>query len=136
MSRIHGKNAKFSYNAVALESNLGSIEQDSSRPMADVTAFADSAVNVLPGKPKHAYKLGGFFDPAAGLEDATLFADINVDTARATSYIPGGGAPSATNPNYTGQAFLAKYTIKTAVGAAATFDADLEVTGALTRAST
>src|SRR5690348_1435165 len=112
MARVHGKNATFSYNSVALAGNLKDIEQTSTRPMADVTCFADTAVNVLPGKPKHVYKLGGFFDPASSMIDATLFSDINNDTARATAYVPGGGSPSSTNPDYTANVYLAKYTIK------------------------
>ena len=139
MGRVHGKNANFSYNAVAMEDELDSIIQTATVPKADITAFNDAWQNVLAGKKSVATEVAGTLDPAAGAGDATLFAGIGAGPL-STIFDPTGSGPGANDPEYqctlsglTG-ALVKSYRITLPVGERAGYSATLQHSGSTTRA--
>jgi hypothetical protein len=76
-------------------------------------------------------KLSGFFDAAASMEDATLQADFAAGQSRTWIYGPYG--TTVGNVKYTGTGYLTSYNIKGTVSDAVAFDAEIRITGAVTR---
>lgn len=132
MARLAGKDANFSYNSVAIEDELKSIEQNTEVPLPEVTAFADSATEVVEGKPNSTISLSGSADFAASQGDATLFGQIGSGEA-AFDNDPTGTAVGANNPHYTGNALVKSYRLTIPVAGAVSYSAELQVNGALSR---
>lgn len=134
MARIHGANANLTFNSVAIEDELNSIDQEVRQNTGEVTAFADTAEVHVAGKYGWSHQLAGSCDFAASQGDATIFAAIDA-AAKALLFDPvGGGTGGDTNnPVYGGNAFVESYTISVKVGGPTTYTARLRGTGALTR---
>ena len=139
MSRIHGQNAQFSYNGVALQSWLDDISMDVSVPEGEITSFADVGQNFLAGKKDVKTELGGPLDMALSAVDATLFGGIGAGV-KSTIFDPSGSGPGADDPEYqctasglTG-ALVAGYRLECPVGGAARFSATIQHSGATSRA--
>ena len=139
MARIHGKDANFSYNAVALEGALTRIVMTADVPEAPITAFAGAWQVFLAGKKNVKTELEGLFDPASGAIDAILFAGIGAGV-KSTVFDPTGSGPGANNPTYnctasglTG-ALVASYHISLPVTGPATIAAVLQHSGSTSRA--
>jgi len=133
MARQAGKAADFSFNSVAIEDELSNITQTTDVNLPEVTAFGDAAATFVEGLPNSNYSLSGFFDPAASQGDATLFTRIGSGSATA-SFETTGAAAGTNAPVYSGAAFVSSYSITSDVGGATTYTADLQVSGALSRA--
>jgi len=133
MARQSGKSADFSFNSVAIEDELTNITQTTDVNIVEVTAFGDSAGTFTEGLPTSNYSISGFFDPSASQGDATIFTRIGSGSATASFETTGSTAGSNT-PVYSGSAFVSSYSITSDVGGATTYTADLQVSGALTRA--
>ena len=139
MARIHGANANYSFNAVAIEGWLDEIRQRASVPEADITSFADIYQNFLPGKKSLTTDVRGSYDPAAAASDATIFAAIGAGVVT-TLFYPTGAGPSAGNPVYTctasapAGALVARYRVHLPVGEKAEYEATIQHSGATTRA--
>jgi len=133
MARQAGKSADFSFNSVAIEDELSSITQTTDVNIVPVTAFGDAAETFVEGLPSSNFSISGFFDPAASQGDATLFTRIG--SGAATASFETTGATAGTNaPVYSGSAFVSSYSITTEVGGATSYSAELQVSGALSRA--
>lgn len=133
MARQAGKVANFSYVAVAIEDELNSIGMTVDNKLTEVTAFGDTGATYVEGLPNSKFALAGSADFATSQGDATIFGQIGGGQA-AFVFQPTGAAASADNPNYTGNAMVARYSITCAVGAAATYACDLQVNSKPTRA--
>ena len=133
MARQSGKSADFSFNSVAIEDELSNITQTTDVNIVEVTAFGDAAGTFVEGLPSSNYSITGFFDPAASQGDATLFTRIGSGAATA-SFETTGAAAGTNAPVYSGSAFVSSYSITSDVGGATTYTADLQISGALTRA--
>ena len=133
MARIPGKDANFSYNSVAIEDELNSIEMAVDVNLPEVTAFGDAAAEFVEGLPNSKFSLSGSADLAASQGDATIFGQIGSGEAAVVSD-PTGTSVGASNPHYTGNALVASYRLRTEVGGPVTYDAELQVNGVLTRA--
>lgn len=134
MARIAGKSANFSYNAVAIEDELHTIEMSVDVNVIEVTAFGDSAQEFVEGLYGATFRLDGYCDFAASQGDATIFGQIGSGEA-AFVYQPTGSAAGASDPNYTGNGIVRNYTIRSEVGGPASYSAEVVVNGALTRAT-
>lgn len=134
MARIHGANANYTFNSVAIEDELNSIDQEVRQNLGEVTAFADTGESHVAGKYGWSHQISGSADFAASQGDATLFAAID-GTAKAVLFDPvGGGTGGDTNnPVYGGSAFVESYSISCRVGSPVSYSARLRGTGALTR---
>ena len=134
MARIHGENANFTFNSVAIEDELNSIDQEVRQDIAEVTAFADAAQEHVEGKYGWSQQVGGSLDPVASQGDATLFAAIGAGPLAVLFDPVGGGTGGAAgNPVYGGNVIVESYSIHTRVNAPVTYEAALRGTGALTR---
>jgi hypothetical protein len=132
MARIAGKNANFSFNSVALEDELKSIDMNVDVDIIDVTASADAANEFVEGKYSSKFSVSGAVDPAASQGDATIFGQIGSGAA-AILFDPTGSGPNTNAPTYGGSALVKSYKVKADVGGAVTYSAEFQVTGALTR---
>lgn len=139
MARNHGKNVNFSFNGVAIESDLEEVTQTINKNEAEITSFTDATGNFLPGKTNATYDLSGTLDMAAAMADVTLFGQIGAGVV-STIYDPTGSGPGADTPTYNCTAsgltgvLVRRYSLNLPVGGKASFKAALQVSGALTRA--
>lgn len=140
MARVHGKDANFSYNAVALEGELNSITISFSVPEAEITSFSDAWQNFVAGKKSTVTEIAGTLDMAAGAGDVTLFEGFGAGV-KTTIFDPTGSGPGASDPEYqctvsglTG-VLVENYSISLPVGGAATYTATLRHSGSTTRAT-
>jgi len=138
-SRVHGKNADFSFNAVALEGELDSIVQNITAPEAEITSFTDVYQNFLAGKKGTTYELAGTLNMAAAGADVTLFGQIGSGRV-STIFDPTGSGPAANAPEYQCTAsgltgtLVKSYRLSLPVGGKAALSATLQVSGTLSRA--
>lgn len=134
MARIHGENANFTFNAVAIEDELNSIDQEVMQEIGEVTAFADAAKEHVEGKYGWNHSIAGSADFAASQGDATIFGRIGQGaTAVLFDPVGGGTGGDTNNPVYGGNVIVESYTISSKVNTPATYSAKLRGTGALTR---
>ena len=139
MARLHGKSAQFSYNGVALQSWLDSIDQSATAPEGEITSFADVGQNFVSGKKDVKTELAGSLDLALSGVDATLFGGIGAGP-KSTIFDPSGSGPGANDPEYQCTAsgltgvLVASYRLECPVGGAARFSATLQHSGATSRA--
>ena len=140
MARLHGKNANYSFNAIAIEDELNSITQTADVPEADMTSFADAYQTFLAGKKTVATDIAGSYDPAAAQGDATIFAAINGGPVSTVFDLSGSG-PGASDPQYQCTAsgltgvLVDSYEMSFPVGEAASYRARLQHSGSTTRAT-
>jgi len=140
MARVHGSNAKFSFNAIAIEDELNSVTITFEVPEADITSFDDAWQNFLAGKKNTKTEIAGTLDMAAGNGDVTLFEAFGAGPLT-TIFDPTGDGPDTNDPEYqcsssglTG-VLVEQYTITLPVGGAATYTATLQHSGSTTRAT-
>tara|TARA_Y100000310_G_scaffold345131_1_gene462057 strand:+ start:2498 stop:2905 length:408 start_codon:yes stop_codon:yes gene_type:complete len=133
MARIAGKSANFSFNSVAIEDELSSVEMSYEVNLPEVTSFGDAAAEFVEGLPTGAFSVSGFWDGAASQGDATIFGQVTSGEA-AFIFQPTGEAADANNPNYTGNALVKSYRIRAEVGGPVAYDTEFQVNGAIARA--
>lgn len=132
MARIAAKLANFSFNSVQIEDELHSIEMAVDVNLPEVTAFGDTGGTFVEGLPTSRLVGAGFCDFAAGQGDATIFGQIG---SGAAAYIldPTGSGPGASAPTFSGSAFVRSYRVRCEIAGPATYDVELQVSGANTR---
>lgn len=134
MAKVAAKDANFTFNSVALESWIDSIEQQLKQEVPLVTGLGDAGPRRVVGNYDYGYALSGPNDFAASNLDATLFARIGAAGA-ATAFDPTGVTAGASDPNYDSTSVvLESYNIKAATGQGATYSAQLQGNAALARA--
>lgn len=135
MPFTHGSKASLSiHDGTALRdvsAYLTSTGISTDRDMAEVSTLGDSDKDFIPGLKGRTIPLEGDFDPTVDGYLSTLLGD---ETARAFEYLPAGTPVGATKPKYSGSYFLASYEVSTPVDGPATFTAEIQITGAVTRA--
>jgi len=132
MARIAAKNTNFSYNSIAIEDELHTVEMTVEVNLPEVTAFGDSAQEFVEGLYGGRFTLDGYADFVASQGDATIFGQIGSGEA-AFDFDPTGTSVGANAPHYTGNALVRRYTVRAEIAAAATYSAELQVNGALSR---
>ena len=132
MARIHGEDANYTLNSVAIEDELNSIEQTIEQDVAEVTAFADAAKEFVRGKYGWGHEIAGAADFDASQGDETIWGAVG-GAEVPLSFDPTGAGAGANDPNYDGNAHLKRYSITASVNAPATYRATLEGNGALSR---
>ncbi|MAH47033.1 hypothetical protein CMI37_14495 [Candidatus Pacearchaeota archaeon] len=140
MARTHAKDANYSFNSVALETELNNIVMTADVTEADATAFADTYQVPVAGKKSVAYELQGTVDPAASKAVDTIF-DARLGGVKTSVYDLTGSGPGANDPEYTCTAsgltgsLVAQLRVTYAIGDAARFAATIQNSGATTRAT-
>lgn len=104
------------------------------RDMYDVTTLGLNDRAFVGGLRNNSHTLEGPADPTM---DAMLSAALDA-AARTFEYFPfgeaGGGGADATHPKYTGSYLIASYDTTTPVDGMASFSANIQFTGTITRA--
>ena len=79
MARLHSKAVDFAFDSVQLEDELSQVRIRFDVPESDITSFADTWQNYLPGKPTATIDIEGAFDAATGAGDITIFGELGED---------------------------------------------------------
>lgn len=141
MSRTHAKDLNFSFNAVALEGELETVDQSSNVPEAEITAFADLWQNFLAGnKVNHVTEIAGSYDPEDGAGFDALFASIGGGKV-STIFDPTGAGPGSDDPQYQSTASgltgaeVSRLSLSLPVGGKAAYGATIQHSGVMVRAT-
>ena len=132
MATTHGKASFFQFHAVDLSSYLNDISLARDIDMVETTTFGAAAKTYAAGLPDGKFSVSGLFDGAA--LDLLIAVDFVAATAYAFEYRESSATASAANPKFTGNAFVASYSIKAGVGDMVSADIEFQVTGAILRA--
>jgi predicted secreted protein len=141
MPFIHGKKSVFIIdNSSASPINISAFceEVSLSRDIetAEVTTFGDDAKEYITGLSDATVSFSGKFDAVnASAVDPVLSGILGQDAAVSWAYRINSASVSATNPEYRGEGILTSYEVSGTVGDAVTFSAELQCTGAITRAT-
>lgn len=127
MAFVHGSKAVITVNSVALTAYVDEVSFDGSVETAEVTVLGNTGKAYIPGLEDGSFKLAGKFDPVA---DAAFVA-MNQVASLPVVYGPQGSTTGL--PKYTCNAILSKYSLKTGVSGAGSFDADFQISGGWTR---
>jgi len=122
MARVHGKDADFTFDSIAMESWLNSVTLNFTVPEAEITAFSDVYQNYLAGKPTAQVTIDGSWDSAASGPDETIFAELGLD-AEEWDFEPAGST------GYDGFAIVNSYSITAAINAPVSFSASFRHNG-------
>ena len=100
MARVMGDNVNFSFNAVALEGLLESVEQVVTVPEANITSFADAWQNFLAGDKKDVVtNIEGPANQADASGERQLLDAIG-GGPKSTVFDPTGSGPGSNDPEY------------------------------------
>jgi len=134
---VHGKNAGFSITdsggaARLLNCWVKSVSFPRTADTVEVSVFCSSAKEYVVGLKDATLSVEGIFS-------TTVDGYLNgiLGTSAAFAFYPGTTAPVAGKyAKYTGTCFLTSYEIPTAVDAAATFSAEFQCSGSISRTTT
>ena len=141
MAFIHGKKSVFKIDDVggSLQDISAFCEDVSlSRDIetAEVTTFGDDAKEYITGLTDATVSLSGKFDSGtASAIDPILSGVLGSASTVSWAYRVNSASTSATNPEYQGEGILTSYEVSGTVGDAVTFSAEIQCTGAITRAT-
>lgn len=122
MARVHGKDADFSFDSVALEDELSRVRLAFAVPEAEITAFGDAWQTFLAGKPTAQLEVEGAWDPAAGQGDVTIFGELGLE-AEEYDFEPDG------TTGYNGFGIVTSYEIEASVNDAVKYRAGFRHNG-------
>jgi len=122
MARVHGKDADFSFDSVAIEDELNTATINFEVPEADITAFADAWQNFLAGKPTATLEAAGSWDGASGAGDITIFNELGLE-AEEYDFEPDGAT------GYDGFAIVTSYSVTAPVNGPVTYTLSLRHNG-------
>jgi len=141
MGFIHGKNSVFKIDDVGgtLTDISGFCEEVSlSRDIetAEVTTFGNDDKAYITGLRDATVSVSGKFDAgSASAIDPVLAGILGSASTVSWAYRPNSASVSTANPEYQGEAIVTSYEVSGGVGDAVTFSAELQCTGAITRAT-
>ena len=141
MAFIHGKKSLFKIdNSGGTLTDISAYceEVSLSRDIetAEVTTFGDNAKEYITGLSDATVSLSGKFDSVnASAVDPVLTGILGQDATVSWAYRVSSSSVSSTNPEYQGEGILTSYEVSGGVGDAVTFSAELQCTGAITRAT-
>lgn len=139
MSRVHGKDAKYSFNAVDLDDELNTITQQATVPSAEITSFDDLWGNHLAGKKNITTDIAGSLDLASGEGHNAIFDALGGGPVSTVFDLTGNG-PNTNDPEYQCTAsglsgvLVSSYSMSLGVGQPGTYAATMQHSGLTTRA--
>jgi len=122
LARVHGANADFSFDSIAMESWLNSVTLNFSVPEAEITSFSDVYGNYLAGKPTATIDIAGAWDGAVSGPDVTIFGELGLE-GEEYDFEPDG------TTGYDGFSIVTAYSITASVDAPVTFSASFRHNG-------
>lgn len=140
MAFIHGKKSVFKIDNVAgtltdISAFCEEVSLSRDIETAEVTTFGNDSKAYITGLTDATVSISGKFDAgSASAVDTVLSALIGSASTVSWAYRVNSASTSATNPEYQGEAIMTSYEVSGSVGDAVTFSAELQCTGAITRA--
>ncbi len=135
MPKIVFTDASVVINSVDLSDDVESVTINYEAEIQDTTSMGDDTRTKLSGLKNWTVDVSFFQDFDASQVDATLFSLVGA-AAFPVAIKPTSGSPSATNPNFNGNALLRSYPpIAGAIGEVHKVGVSLEGTGTLTRST-
>jgi TP901-1 family phage major tail protein len=141
MAFVHGKKAVFKIdNSAGTPTDISAFceEVSLSRSIetAETTTFGNDSKTYITGLTDATVSLSGKFDAAnASAVDAVLTGILGSASTVSWAYRTSSASTSTSNPEYQGEGILTSYEVAATVGDAVTFSAELQVSGAVTRAT-
>lgn len=130
---VHGKSTDFALDDVGgtsrnLSNTLTSVDFPETISTGLTTAFGSSNDSYVVGIKNTTISISGIWD-------ATVDGYLTGTEPASRSFIYGPAGSTSGNVKYTGEAILTNYSISNPVSDVVTFSVDLQVTGAVTRAT-
>lgn len=141
MAFVHGKKSLFKIDNVAgtpvdLSAFMDEVGLPRSIETAETTTFGNDAKTYITGLSDATVSLSGKFDAgSASAVDSVLSGILGSASTVSWAYRVNSASVSTTNPEYQGEGILTSYEITGSVSDAVTFSAELQVSGAVTRAT-
>jgi hypothetical protein len=139
MAFVHGKKAYFAIQIstggtlTAIDEYLNDVSLSRSFETAETTTFGLDDKTYLVGLGDATISLSGFFDSTL---DAAIASHLGATTTATTfEFRASEASVGATNPKFTGSAFITSYDISPAIGDTVPVSIELQVTGPVTRAT-
>jgi predicted secreted protein len=135
MAFNHGSKASFQVNDGTslrdLSSYLTSVSFPQTVDTAEVSTLGATSKSYIVGLKDATISIEGIYDPTA---DGYLNTIAGLTTATAFEYYPNGTPVGSTKPKFSGNCILTSYEVSAPVDGAASFTAEFQVSGAVTRA--
>lgn len=141
MAFVHGKKSVFKIDDVSgtpVDISAYCEEVSLSRDIetAETTTFGNDAKTYITGLTDATISVSGKFDAASASAVDPVFSGILGSASTVSwAYRVNSASVSATNPEYQGEGIVTSYEISGSVGDAVTFSAEIQATGAITRAT-
>lgn len=144
MAFVHGKSAQFKLDngaSTPVLTDISAYISDISFPRGldtpETTTFGQSAKTYITGLADSTISISGKFDSTLDSNIQTAISNLQSGTISVLNfeYKNNSASPSATNPRWTGTCIIKSYDIKAAVADTVNFGLELQVTGAVTRAT-
>jgi predicted secreted protein len=141
MAFIHGKKSVFKIdNSSGTLTDISAFLEEVGLPRsietAETTTFGNDAKTYITGLSDATISLSGKFDAgSASAVDQVLSGILGSASTVSWAYRVNSASTSSTNPEYQGEGILTSYEITGSVGDAVTFSAELQCSGAITRAT-
>lgn len=135
MAVSHGKSAIFQYDNAAgsltdISTKISSVTFTPTADSAETSTLGTTSKSYIPGLKDCTISLTGLYDTAIG---AMFNSALGNTTTKTFQYDPQGS--SSGNDRWSGESFVTSFAIDTNLGGAATWSADIQVTGAVTLAT-
>lgn len=141
MAFVHGKKSVFkiddvSGNLIDISAYCEEVSLPRSIETAETTTFGNDDKTYITGLRDATVSISGKFDAAsASAVDAVLSGVLGSASTVSWAFRTSSASTSSTNPEYQGEGILTSYEITGSVGDAVTFSAELQCSGAITRAT-
>jgi len=141
MAFVHGKSSFFEIDVVGgtptdISAFCEEVSLSRDIETAEVTTFGDDAKEYITGLTDATISLSGKFDSGtASAIDPILSGVLGSASTVSWAYRISDATIGATNPEYQGEGILTSYEVSGTVGDAVTFSAEIQCTGAITRAT-
>ena len=141
MAFVHGKKAVFKIDNSAgsqidISAYCEEVSLSRSIETAETTTFGNDSKTYITGLTDATVSLSGKFDAVnASAVDSVLTGILGSASSVSWAYRTSSASVSSSNPEYQGEGILTSYEVAATVGDAVTFSAELQVTGAVTRAT-
>ena len=141
MAFVHGKSSYFEIDNVGgtptdISAFCEEVSMSRDIETAEVTTFGDDAKEYITGLTDATISLSGKFDAGnASAIDPILSGILGSASTVSWAYRISDAAVGTTNPEYQGEGIVTSYEVSGTVGDAVTFSAEIQCTGAITRAT-
>lgn len=140
MAFLHGKSSYFAIDnsggtLTDISAYCEEVSLSRSIETAETTTFGNDAKTYITGLTDATVSISGKFDPASSAIDDILSGILGQAATVSWAYRASDASVGVGNPEYQGEGIVTSYEVSGSVGDAVTFSAEVQVTGAVTRAT-